>query len=103
MFGLTKRLAMLLLSIWLIVSGLFSVADVGFQDASLILDLLAMAAGGVILLQWDSWSAKMGMILLGAWLVAQGLVGLLPMTIQGVDMILGLAALAAGILILLKR
>lgn len=103
MFGLTKRLALLLLSVWLIASGLFSVADIGFQGADLILDLLAVAAGGVILLQWESWSARMGMIVLGAWLVAQGLLGLLPMTIARIDMILGLAALAAGVLILLNR
>ncbi len=103
MFGLTKRLAMLLLSVWLIASGLLSVADIGFQGATLILDLLAMAAGILILLQWESWSAKIGMILLGAWLVAQGLLGLLPISIQSIDVILGLAALAAGILILLKR
>lgn len=103
MFGLTKRLAMLLLSVWLIASGLFSVADIDLQGATLIVDLLAIASGGVILLQWESWSARMGMIVLGAWLVAQGLLGVLPVSIQGIDVILGLAALAAGVLILLKR
>jgi hypothetical protein len=42
-----------------------------------------------------------GIILLGIWLVAQGLVSLIGITFQGRDVILALLALAAGVLLLI--
>lgn len=45
MFGLTKRIALIVLSVWLILSGLFSLAGTGFTGAGLILNPLAIGAG----------------------------------------------------------
>lgn len=103
MFGLTKRIALIVLSVWLILTGLFSLAGAGFSGAGLILNLLAIAAGVLILLQTDSWSARIGMILLGAWLVARGLLGVVDIGVQGIGMIMDLLAIAAGVLILVER
>lgn len=103
MFGLNERIAMIVLSIWLIATGLLAVADVGFSGAGLVLNLLAIAAGALILLQGESWSAKIGMILLGVWLVARGLGALVGFSFQGIGLIMNLLAIAAGVLILLKR
>ena len=103
MFGLTKRVAMIILSVWLITTGLFALGDITFGGADLLLNLLAIAAGGLILWQGKSWSTKIGMILLGAWLLAEGLLGVLPVAIPNVDLIMDLVAIAAGVLILLKR
>lgn len=103
MFGLTKRIALIVLSVWLILSGLFSLTGAGFAGAGLILNLLAIVAGALLLLQADSWSARIGMILLGIWLVIRGLLGVVDVGLPGVGLIVDLLAIAAGVLILAKR
>lgn len=47
---LTKSLGMLLLSIWLIVTGLIQLVDISIQGLGTILAVLALAAGVLILL-----------------------------------------------------
>ena len=103
MLGLTKRIALIVLSVWLIATGLFSLADIGFSGAGLVLNLLAIAAGVLILLQGDSWPARIGMLLLGIWLTAKGLAALVGFSIQGVGLILNVLAIAAGVLILVEE
>jgi hypothetical protein len=49
--NITKNLGMLLLAVWLIVTGLLQVVKLPIPDLSLILALLAVAAGVLILLQ----------------------------------------------------
>jgi hypothetical protein len=48
--GLTKSLGMLLLGIWLILTGLLQIVNIGIPEVGLILSLLAIAAGVLILL-----------------------------------------------------
>ena len=48
---ITKNLGMLLLSIWLIATGLLSLTSFSFPGAGPILALLALAAGILILLK----------------------------------------------------
>ena len=45
----------------------------------------------------------MGMLLLAIWLILTGLITLLGLSFQGLPLIMGILALAAGILILLGR
>ena len=47
---LPKNLGMLLLSIWLILTGLIALLSFSFQGLSLIMAILAFAAGVLILL-----------------------------------------------------
>jgi hypothetical protein len=47
---LTKNLGMLLLSIWLILSGLIALISLSFQGLFLIMGILAIVAGILILL-----------------------------------------------------
>ena len=103
MFGLTKRIALIVLSVWLILTGLFSLTGAGFTGAGLILSFLAIGAGVLILLQGDSWPARIGMILLGVWVVARGLLGVVDVSVQGIGTIMDLLAIAAGVLILVER
>lgn len=103
MLGLSKRIAWIVLSVWLIATGLFAVADIQFPAQDLILSILAIAAGVLILMQGDDWSAQFGMILLGVWLVATGLIPLADISIQGIGLILNVLAIAAGVLILVER
>jgi hypothetical protein len=48
---ITKNLGMLLLSIWLIATGLLSLLNINFPGAGTVLALLALAAGVVLLLR----------------------------------------------------
>lgn len=47
---LTKNLGMLLLGIWLILSGLIPLLNLGFSGLGTIMAILAIAAGVLILL-----------------------------------------------------
>ncbi len=46
---------------------------------------------------------NLGMLLLGIWLVMTGLIPILSLTFAGLGMIMGILAIAAGVLILLGR
>ena len=45
----------------------------------------------------------LGFQILGAWLIAQGVIGLVPILLPGLGVVMSLAALAAGLLILIGR
>jgi hypothetical protein len=46
---------------------------------------------------------NLGMLLLAIWLILTGLIGLFGITFTGIGVVLGILALAAGILILVGR
>ena len=46
---ITKNLGMLLLAIWLILTGLSGLVGLSFQGFGVLMALLAIAAGGLIL------------------------------------------------------
>jgi hypothetical protein len=48
---LTKNLGMLLLGIWLILTGLLPLLSINFSGQATLLAILAIAAGAVILLR----------------------------------------------------
>ena len=47
---ITRNLGMLLLAIWLIMTGLIPLLSLNFQSLSLVMGVLAIAAGVLILL-----------------------------------------------------
>jgi hypothetical protein len=47
---MTRNLGMLLLGIWLILSGLLPLLHVGLGDLSIAMELLAIVAGALILI-----------------------------------------------------
>lgn len=49
-FKLTKNLGMILLGIWLIMTGLIPLLHLNFEGLSLIMTILAIASGAFILL-----------------------------------------------------
>jgi hypothetical protein len=91
------------LGIWLIVSGLLPLLNIGSEVLDIIVDILAVAAGVAILIAWRSWPAKIGMLLLAIWLIVSALLPLLNFSFQGSGLILAALAIAAGVLILLNR
>jgi hypothetical protein len=46
---------------------------------------------------------NLGIVLLAIWLILEGLISLLNLGFEGIGVIMGLLALAAGILILINR
>lgn len=98
---LTDNLGLLLLGIWLILTGLLPLINLNIPAISLILNLLAVAAGVFLLLRPARVNRNIGVILLAVWLIATGLLPLLNLAIPGI--VLSLLAIGAGILILLGR
>ncbi len=106
---INKNAGVVLLSIWLILTGLIELVGLNFANLGLLMGLLALVAGVVIvldssnLLRGKKSSRRVGWILLGAWLILTGLLTLVDMAFAGLTLLLGLLALAAGVLILLDR
>lgn len=46
---------------------------------------------------------RLGFLLLGIWLIVMGLIPLIYLNISGLDTIMAILAIAAGVLILLER
>lgn len=102
---LSKEFGMILLSAWLIATGLISLLDVRFPGADMILAILAVAAGAVIGLglRGKKLSGNLGLILLALWLILAGIASLFGLNFTGIDMLMALLAVIAGGLILFKR
>jgi hypothetical protein len=100
--SLDKNLGMLLLGIWLVVSGLLSPFGVGGAVIGIVEDVLAIAAGVVILIAWRGWTARIGMLLLSIWLIVSALFSLLSFGFSGSGLILAVLAIAAGVVILVE-
>jgi hypothetical protein len=49
------------------------------------------------------FTKNIGMLLLAVWLILYGLIALFSLSFTGLDVIMGLLAIAAGIFILLNR
>lgn len=100
-----KNLGTILLAIWLIAAGLIPLIGISFPASGTILALLAIAAGILLLLDRKKISLKgnIGALLLSIWLILSGLVPLLRLSFPASDVILAILAVAAGILLLLKR
>ena len=106
---INKNAGVVLLSIWLVLTGLIELIGLNFANLGQLMGLLALVAGVVIvldssnLLRGKKSSRRVGWILLGAWLILTGLLALVDMAFAGLTLLLGLLALAAGVLILLDR
>lgn len=102
---LSKNLGMILLAVWLIVTGLVSLIGFSFTGLGPILAILAIAAGAVLIfnLGGKGFSRNLGFLLLGIWLILEGLIPLLSLSFGGLSLLRALLAVAAGALILLRR
>ncbi len=113
---ISSNLGMILLAIWLILTGLLPLLRLSFPGEETLLAILAIAAGVLILLgprlgggfrsgraTGARWTGNWGMILLGIWLILVGLLPLLSPSLPAAATIVALLAIAAGVLILLGR
>lgn len=100
-----RHLAIILLATWLIASGLLPLLNVSIPSSDVILAVLAIAAGVLLLLNRGEFRLprNLGVLLLGVWLILAGALPLLSISFPSSEVILGLLAASAGILLLLKR
>jgi hypothetical protein len=94
---------LLLLGAWLTVSGLLSLLSIGGAVVGIIVDVLAVAAGVVILIVWRRWPASIGMLLLAIWLIVSALLSLLRFGFPGSGAVMAVLAVAAGVAILTEE
>ena len=100
---LSENLGSLFLGIWLIVSGLLSLLDMHLPVLANILPLIAVVTGLLIIMGSPELPKSLGFILLGVWLVLHGLSPFIYVDIPYFSYIVDVVAVAAGILILLRR
>jgi hypothetical protein len=109
---ISNSLGIFLLAIWLIATGLLPLLNISIPASGSLLALLAVAAGILILvrpvrLAGDSGAIRLagswGMLLLAIWLIISGLLPLLSISIPAIGTVLALLAVAAGVLMLLRR
>lgn len=100
-----RNLGMLLLAIWLILTGLLPLLNLNIPSIGPILAILAIAAGVLLLLEGRkvNFSRNLGMLLLSIYLIATGLLSLLAVTFPASGTILAILAVAAGVLLLIRR
>jgi hypothetical protein len=98
----SNDLGMVLLSLWLILTGILGLLS-GVSGLASILPLLALATGAVLLLGSSSVRTKNrnpGFLLLSIWLIGTGVLALLPINTRGIGQILALVAIGAGVMLL---
>lgn len=101
---LSGGLGIILLAIWLILSGLLPLLSLNIPSGDVILAILAIAAGVLILLPIRATLSKnLSLLLLSIWLILTGLLPLLNITFPASATILAILAVAAGVLLLIRR
>jgi hypothetical protein len=100
-----RKWATPVLAIYLIAAGLLPFLGARLASAELILSLLAVAAGALLLLGGTQarLPGGLGRVLLAAWLILVGALPLLQVSLPSQEILLGLLAVAAGVLLLLRR
>jgi len=101
---LRERLGMFLLAIWLILTGLVSLNIFAIPAGETVLAIIAIVAAILIFLEIRAVPGKnLGRLLLAVWLVLIGLISLLGVQFSARDIIMGVIALVAGVLLLIGR
>jgi hypothetical protein len=100
-----NRIGIILLAIWLILTGLIELFKITFPAAGLILALLALAAGILLLIGSRRFriSGRFAVWVLAAYLILAGLLALFTIDFPSSGIVLGLLALAAGVLLMIER
>ena len=100
-----RALGNILLAVWLILEGLISLLNLSFSGSDLIMAILAIAAGVMLILGRGNikFSRNLGILLLSIWLILFGLLPLIGISFSADYIVLGVLAIAAGVLLLLNR
>ncbi len=100
-----NRIGIILLSIWLILTGLIVLVKINVPAAGIILPILALAAGIMLLVgqRRIKLRGRFAIWVLAAYLILAGLLALVSIKIPSSDIVLALLAIAAGVLLLVER
>ncbi|MEJ2208720.1 MAG: hypothetical protein P8129_06750 [Anaerolineae bacterium] len=104
-FSEPRTLGLLLLAIWLALTGLLTFASLEAGWMDVVMAVLAIAAGVLLFLaivRVDPM-AELGLLLAAIWLLLTGLISLVSLGFSGLSIVMGLLALIAGILLLVRR
>ncbi len=98
---LSKDFGVIVLGIWLILTGLIATLGLTLPGLGTVMGVLALAAGvGLLVGEGRGITKAIGIILLALWLIFTGLHSLLPLTFNGLEVVTAVLALAAGIILL---
>lgn len=101
--AVTKKTGMLLLGILLIVLGALTFIYTRVPGLELVLGIFSIVTGVVIIIALGRVKGieEIGMLLLGIWLILGGLLPLINFGFPGLNEIMMILAIAAGVLILI--
>jgi hypothetical protein len=100
-----RKWANILLGIWLILTGLVHLGGVSFAKSGVILPIIGILVGILFFIadRSEKLVAQIGSVLLGAWLVAGGLVSLFHIHFAGSSAIIAVLAMAAGVVVMITQ
>jgi len=98
----TKRTGRILLGIFLILLGVLPQFNIPILALVIVLGVLSFAAGVVLFtdLPRTDYTSNLGILLLSAWLVVQGIFIIFDLNFVAANIILAVLAIAAGIVLL---
>ena len=96
-----KKITIVVLGAFLVLTGLAGLVA-GIGNLGLVIAILAVAAGVLILMFGPGVSFRIGWTLAAVYLIARGLASILSMSFSGLDLILAILALTAGVLLLIR-
>lgn len=95
------RLTFVVLGIFLILTGLAAFVE-GLSALAIVIAILALAAGILILISRPGISMFAGWVLAAIYLILWGLVGIADFGFDGIDIVMAILALAAGVVLLVR-
>jgi hypothetical protein len=98
----TKRTGRILLGIFLILLGVLPQFNIPILALVIVLGVLSFAAGVVLFtdLPRTDYTSNLGILLLSAWLVVQGIFIIFDLNFVAANIILAVLAIAAGVVLL---
>ena len=100
---MSENLSTLLVAVYLIVTGVVSILGIHIAVLSNLIPLIALVAGLLLLIGTGKLPKSLGIVLLGVWLILKGLMPFVYISIPYFAFLTDGFAIAAGILILLRR
>jgi len=101
----SRNWGLIVLSIWLIATGLLPLLKISLPGGTMLLAVLAVAAGVLLLIGTGGTrlTSHLGALLLSIWLLVQGAIQLLQVSFPQMGLVMAVLAVAAGALMLVGR
>ena len=100
---ITKDIGVLLLAAYLVVKGLSEVIELEFAGMEAVLAVMAIAAGVMFVFGIGKLPTGLSRIVFGIYLLLIGLLALFPVEFPQQELVMGILAVVAGLLLLFRR